>query len=145
MGWGCKFIRSSGFPELIEKQSLGNFLPALRAEDIMPEGLLQSFLGQIPPACLYNISTKQDRFFLRSASTLLVNSTADNPPFVPGILFRKRFDVFSLGFSSQMLMSDSDTSQGSAVLKSHSFALPLPQVLCKPTGKTLGFFSSQCT
>lgn len=32
MGCGCKLIRSSGFPELIKKQSLGNFLPALRAE-----------------------------------------------------------------------------------------------------------------
>lgn len=59
MGCGCKLIRSSGFPELIKKQSLGNFLPALRAgEEVIPEGLLESSLGQIPPACVYNIGTK---------------------------------------------------------------------------------------
>lgn len=55
----CKLIRSSGSSEVIKKQSLGNFLPVLGAEDdVIPEGFLESFLGQIPPACVYNISTK---------------------------------------------------------------------------------------
>lgn len=58
-GCRCKLIRLSSFPELIKKQSLGNFLPDLGAEeDVIAEGLLECSLGQIPPVCVHNISSK---------------------------------------------------------------------------------------